>query len=57
MAVRGSDLTEFKKGQINALKFYANFSKSEIAQSLGISVNTIKKYLQRSVIEYFLVYQ
>jgi len=47
MATRGNDLSEFTKGQINALRIHAEFTKPEIADCLEVSVNTIKKYLQK----------
>jgi len=47
MAARGSDLSDFQKGAIYSLRYYAHFSKPRISQCLQISENTIKKYLQR----------
>ena len=47
MTKRGTDLTDFQKGQIYALRFHANFSRPTISECLVISENTIKKYLQR----------
>ena len=47
---RGYDLSDFDKGRIYALRFHANYEIRETSESLEISENTIKKYLQRTAI-------
>ena len=43
-------MSDFDKGRIYALRFHANYKIREISESLEISENTIKKYLQRTAI-------
>lgn len=45
---RGSDLSDFVRGQIYALRFYANWDIKQISNTLTINYECVKKYCQRS---------
>ena len=45
--MRGRDLTEFEKGQIYALRFYAHWQFNNIAGTLQLNLNAIKMYCNR----------
>src|SRR5271156_5633089 len=45
--MRGSDLSAFVKGQINALRFIAHYSYADIHLALHVNINSIKTYCQR----------
>ena len=47
MQQRGSDLSEFRKGQIHALRFVDNFKFKMIADAIGISESAVQKYCYR----------
>ena len=46
---RGSDLTEFNRGQIHALRMFAEWSYSKISSTLQLPRSTVAKFCQRSL--------
>ena len=49
LIMRGSDLTDFIRGQIFALRRYCDWTYRRIAEAVGVSVAAVTKYCQRNV--------
>lgn len=47
--MRGSDLTQFDKGQIYALRKHAEWTYQHISDALNLSLSAVTKYCQRNI--------
>lgn len=46
--MRGTDLSDFTRGKIYALKFHANWTNKQISDTIHVEFSAVKKYCQRA---------